>query len=118
MNRVLEKGIRETQVLNSTFHAGVRHVTPCKQREQEKRQYDICLMNNGELAYVDIGKIDALAYRKSLFISKEMIQKNIEPIKKGIKQSPPSSSSKKRSVAGSPAERSSKLDQSEDKINQ
>lgn len=46
--------------------------------EPEKTAYDILKMPQGTVAFRDIARVESLAKRKSRFITKEMIEKNIE----------------------------------------
>jgi hypothetical protein len=67
--------------VNSITLAGVREMIPRIHKEQEKLDFDLCKLRQGEVAFKDVARIENLARRKSRFITKEMIEKNIQPVK-------------------------------------
>lgn len=59
---------------------GSKEITPKLVREQEKDNYDLCKLQDGEVAYKDIHRIEALARRSTKFFTREVFEKNILPL--------------------------------------
>lgn len=64
---------------HSLFFAGVRRQTAGKREEHERADFSPAKVAKGRVAWRDIQRIESLARRKSQLITKEMIEKNIEP---------------------------------------
>jgi hypothetical protein len=75
--RLIEYGFRDLRPKNSLFQAGVRESIPKVPLEQEKPHVDLFKLPLDQLALKDISRIETLAKRKSRYITKELIEKNI-----------------------------------------
>lgn len=78
----MERAFRETQYkLNpNKIINGAKEITPKIVREQEKDNHDLCKLQDGEIAYKDIQRIEALARRTTKKITREVFEKNILPL--------------------------------------
>jgi hypothetical protein len=79
---VTEKAFRDTQYKLNANHVinGAKEITPKLIREQEKDNYDLCKLQDGEVAYKDILRIEALARRSTKMFTREVFEKNILPL--------------------------------------
>lgn len=75
---MIERGYRALRLKNSLMLTGVKEVVPKIKQELEKDNYDLCKLAADEVALKDIARIEYLAKRKSRFITKELIEKNIQ----------------------------------------
>ncbi len=76
--RQLETGYRASKPKNSILN-GSRDTMPRSIKEQERDQYDLCKLKEGEVAYKDIARIESMARRSTRFFTREVYEKNILP---------------------------------------